>query len=91
MNPKLAAAKERWRLAQIEPEYQEFRDKSLAELFAALQLHGAAADGCVLRIHNTLRENGLRDAWWEVVPKVSAADNGDPPGGDESHPCPPLC
>ena len=79
--------------ADIQPGFQAFRGKSLAALREALTHIGDAGE---LRIWNTMREDGLRDAWWQVVPlgydtaDVSPA-NGDPPSGNESHPCPPLC
>jgi hypothetical protein len=86
----LAEGMARHQNAKVEPDVNMFTGKTLDEMVGWVAKFGGA-EKCRLRIFRTMREDGVRDAWWQVVPHDTALLNGgDPPSGDESHPCPPF-
>lgn len=68
-------------------ERGQFR-KTVKAVLAALDADPAARPCLTFG----LSEKGVVTAWlYAESPSATAKGDGDPPGGDESFPCPPIC
>lgn len=82
---------ERYRAAGLAAEYHRWeRDtfvKTVKTVLKALDADPAAEP----RARFGLNEKGVITLWLYAADPTAARGGGDPPGGDESFPCPPLC